>query len=170
MAATYAIHVFHGASPTPQIVATNARFHRADTSPTTDAGTVGIPLPSVGYAYSWRKSLKLCIVTTPTGTASNIRFYTDGSPWGTGITLLVSTNSTYIQASNYDNDNAVVGGTDATTYTSLNPLIVNAGTVLSNPNTGYGIQDYTVLQVRGSTAVVFGTTAPRTIGFRVDET
>ena len=102
---------------------------------------------------------------------SNLRFFSDGTSWGTGITAYAKKLSSYTQASSSDNS-ALFDGTavDVTTYTSGSPLTINASTVLSNPSTGYGTQDYLVMQVGGGTTAGAGTTSARTLTYRVDET
>lgn len=170
MAATYQVDVFHGSSPTGAAWSAGARFHRADTSPTTDGATTYIPIPTSGTNYSWRKHFKLNVTATPVGSVSNLRFFSDGTSWGTGVTAYVKTSSTYTQGSSSDNSTQISGSTDVTTYTSGSPLTINSGTVLSNPSTGYGTQDYLVMQVGGTSLVAAGTTSARTLTYRVDET
>ncbi len=147
------------------------RFHRADSSPTSDGSTTFIPIPTSGTNYSWRKSFKLNVTTTPVGTVSNLRFFSDASSWGTGVTPYAKLKAAYTQGSSSDNS-ALFDGTavDLTTYTSGSPLTITAGTVLSNPSTGYGTQDYLVIQVGVGSTAVAGTTAARTLTYRTDET
>jgi hypothetical protein len=171
MAATYQVDAATGAGPTMAAWPANGRFHRADSHPTTDGSTTFIPIPSSSTNYSWRKSFKLNVTATPTGTVANLRFFSDGSSWGTGITCYAKLKAAYTQGSSSDNS-ALFDGTavDVTTYTSGSPLTITAGTVLSNPSTGYGTQDYLVLQVGGTSSAAAGTTAARTLTYRVDET
>lgn len=169
MPATYQIDVFHGASPTASALPTNGRFHRADTTPTTDGATTFIPIPTGGTNYSWRKSLKLNVTGAPSGSVANLRFYTDGTSWGTGVTPYAINTGTYTQASTSDNSALIPSGVDATTYTSSSPMTVNAGTVLT-ATTGYGTQNYVVMQIGVAATASPGTTAARTITYRVDET
>lgn len=171
MAATYQVDVGHSTGPTMSAWTANGRFHRADTDPTTDGSTTFIPIPGSGVAYSWRKSFKLNVTATPVGSVSNLRFFSDGVAWGTGITCYAMKKAAYTQGSSSDNT-AVFDGSavDVTTYTSASPLTITAGTVLSNPSTGYGSQDYLVLQVGGTSSASAGTTSARTLTYRVDET
>ncbi len=170
MAAVYQVDVFHGSGPTASAWPAGGRFHRADTSPTTDGATTYIPIPTSGTNYSWRKHFKLNVTTTPVGAVSNLRFFSDGTSWGTGVTAYAKISATYTQGSSSDNSTVITSATDVTTYTSGSPLTVNSGTVLSNPTTGYGTQDYVVMQVAGGTTVAAGTTSARTLTYRVDET
>ena len=171
MAAVYEVHVFTGSGPTDATYTNGSRFHRADTVVTTDGSTTFIPIPTSGTNYSYRRTFKLKVTTTPVGSVSNLRFFSDGSSWGTGITPYAKQKASYTQATSADNT-ALFDGTavDATTYTSGSPLTINASTVLSNPSTGYGTQDYLVMQVAVGTTAAAGTTAARTLTFRVDET
>ena len=170
MAATYQIDAATGAGPTMAAFPAGGRFHRADTHPTVDGSTTFIPVPTSGTNYSWRKSFKLNVTGAPVGTVANMRFFSDGTSWGTGVTCYAKLKASYTQGSTSDNT-ALFDGTalDVTTYTSGTPLTINAGTVLS-ATTGYGTQDYLVLQVGGDSTASAGTTSARTISWRVDET
>lgn len=170
MAATYRVDVFHGSSPVAAAWVDGGRFHRADTSPTTDGATTYLPVPLTGIAYSWRKHFKVNFLTAPVGSISNLRFFSDGASWGAGITAFAKKDSAYTQGSSADNAAQLSGSVDVTTYTSSVPLTITAGTVLSNPAVGYGTQDYLVMQVGGGPAVAAGSTTPRTLSFRFDET
>lgn len=170
MAATYQVDVATGATPTMGAWPAGARFHRADTHPTTDGSTTFIPIPAAGTNYSWRKSFKLNVTVTPVGSVSNLRFFSDATSWGTGVTAYAMNTATYTQASSSDNSALIGSGVDVTTYTSASPMTINAGTVLSNPSTGYGTQNYLVMQVGVGTTAAAGTTAARTLTYRVDET
>jgi hypothetical protein len=170
MAAAYEVNVFHGASPTEEAWPAGGRFHRADTSPTTDGATTYIPIPTSGTNYSWRKHFKLKVTTTPVGAVSNLRFFSDGSSWGTGVTAYAKKDASYTQGSSSDNSAQLASSADVTTYTSASPLSVNSGEVIANPDTGYGTQDYVVMQVGGTSSAAAGTTSARTLTYRVDET
>lgn len=170
MAATYQVDAATSTGPTMAAWPAGGRFHRADSHPTTDGATTYIPIPTVGTNYSWRKSFKLNVTVAPTGTVSNLRFFSDAVAWGTGVTCYAKQKAAYTQGSSSDNS-ALFDGTavDVTTYTSGSPLTINASTVLT-ATTGYGTQDYLVLQVGGGTTVTPGTTTARTLTYRVDET
>lgn len=170
MAATYQIDVFHGAGPSAGAYPAGGRHHRADTDPTTDGATTFIPVPTSGTAYGWRKSLKLNVTVAPVGIVSNLRFFGDGTLWGIGVACYVKLKASYTQATSADNT-ALFDGTavELSNYTSSSPLTVNAGTVLT-ATTGYGTQDYVVLQVAGDASVAAGVTSARTVSYRIDET
>lgn len=170
MAATYEVRVAHGAGPSLSAWTAGGRFHRGDDDPTSDGSTTFIPIPTSGTNYSWRKSFKLAVTVAPSGTVSNLRFFSDGVSWGTGITPYAMPKTAYTQASASDNtalfDNSAV---DLTTYTSGSPLSINSGTVLTT-TTGYGTQDYLVIQVAVESTASPGTTSARTMTYRCDET
>jgi len=171
MAATYETHVFTGSGPTDTAHINGWRFHRADTNTSADGSTTHIPIPASGINYSFRRTFKLKVVTTPVGSVANLRFFSDGVSWGTDITCYAKTKAAYTQATSADNT-ALFDGTavNVTTYTSSSPLTINAGTVLSNPSVGYGTQDYLVMQAGVGSTAAAGTTPERTLSFRVDET
>lgn len=170
MSATYRVDVFHGAGPSAGAWPSGGRFHRADTDPTSDGSTTFITVPTSGTNYSWRKSFKLNVTGAPTGSVSNLRFFSDGVSWGTGITCYAKASASYTQASSSDNTTLFDGtAVSVTTYTSSSPLTINAGTVLT-ATTGYGTQDYLVMQVGVTSAASPGVTSARTLSYRVDET
>lgn len=170
MAATYQVDVYHGAGPSSGAWPAGGRFHRADTDPTTDGSTTFIPIPTSGTNYSWRKSFKLNVTVAPVGTVANLRFFSDGVSWGTGVTAYAMAKASYTQATSADNTALFdVSAVNLTTYTSASPLTINAGTVLT-ATTGVGTQDYLVIQVGGGTTATAGTTTARTLTYRVDET
>ena len=170
MAATYQVDCATSTGPTMAAYPSAGRFHRADSHPTTDGATTYIPIPTSGTNYSWRKSFKLNVTVAPAGTVSNLRFFSDTTSWGTGITAYAKQKATYTQGSSSDNS-ALFDGTavDVTTYSSASPLTINAGTVLT-ATTGYGTQDYLVMQVGIGATASPGTTSARTLTYRVDET
>ncbi len=170
MAATYQVDAATGSGPTMAAWPAGGRFHRADSHPTTDGATTYIPIPASGTNYSWRKSFKLKVTATPVGSVSNLRFFSDATSWGTGVTAYAVAAASYTQGSSSDNTALIGSGVDVTTYTSASPLTINSGTVLSNPSTGYGTQDYLVMQVGVGSTAAAGTTAARTLTYRVDET
>jgi len=186
MAATTQVHVFHGGAngtlPAGAAWVDGARFHRADTDPTTDAATTFIPIPASGEAFSWRKHFLLNITGGTYGSITNLRWFSDGVAMGTGVTMYTSrvTNPAgYTVASSADETTKVnptvvaettVAALDATTYTSASPHVVNSGTVASANAVGYGAQGLLVQQVGVTSTAVGGTTTARTYNYRWTET
>lgn len=170
MAATYQVVWYSGAGPTKNNWAAGGLIHRGDTLPTSAGSATPIAIPAAGSNYSWRKSIKLEVTATPVGSVTNLRWFSDATAVGTGITMLVAAITAYTQASASDETAAIPGGVDATTKTSASPIVVNSGTVISNPSTGVGTQDHVVMQAQVGTTASPGTTALRTYTYRVDET
>jgi hypothetical protein len=170
MAASYQVLTYHGSGPTSSAWTDNGRFHRGDSDPTTDGATTPTPIPTSGTNYSWKKFFKLNVTATPVGSVANLRFFSDGVSWGTGITAYAAPSSIYSQPGSGDNTTLITGGTDVTTYTSGSPLVINSGPVLVNPITGTGIQNYLMMQVGGTSSAAPGTILARTMTYRVDET
>jgi hypothetical protein len=154
MAATAEIRVYNGASsgtPSSDIQSTTIRFKRADNQ-TQDLNDP-IPLPASGENLSWSKYSKIRWTTTPSGSITNLRFFVAAPP--SGIKHYAWTNSTYAQGASGD-EAGISGKTDTQpnkdandedNHSSGSPLTVNAGTVLSNPSTGEGTQDFVIQQL-----------------------
>jgi len=170
MAATYRVDVFHTAGPTSGAWPAGGLLHRADTDPTTAGAATPVPVPAAGSNYSWRKSFKLNVTVTPSGAVTNLRWFSDGVSVGTGLVVLAKNTASYTLASSADETVALGSSVDATTLTSASPMTVNAGTVLSNPSTGFGTQNYVEMQLQVGTTAGPGVTALRTYSYRVDET
>ena len=148
MAASAQTRYYTGASPgsaSADITGTTIRYKLADNA-AQDANNP-VPLPASGLNFSWRKSTKVNWTTTPANNITNLRWFLGTNPVS-GIRFFARLQATgiYIQANSND-QNGITGFTDtggnqtandATNYTSSAPLTVNAGTVLSNPNTGEG--------------------------------
>lgn len=154
MAATAEIRIYNGSgggTAGSDIIGTTIRFKRADNQ-TQDLNNP-IPLPTSGENLSWVKWSKIRWTTTPSGSITNLRFFVASPP--SGIKHYAWTNATYTQGSSSD-ESGVTGKTDTqpnkdandeTTHTSGSPLVVNSGTVLSNPSTGEGTQDFVAQQL-----------------------
>jgi len=186
MAATTEVHVFHGGAngtlPAGAAWVDGARFHRADTDPTTDAATTFIPIPASGEAFSWRKQFMLRVTGGTYGSITNLRWFSDGVAMATGVTMYTSVTSNpagYTVGAVADETakaNAAVAGSvitaavDAATYTSAAPLTLTAGTVASASAITYGSQPLIAQQVGVTSTAVGGTTTARTYNFRWTET
>jgi len=125
--------------------------------------------PGAGFTYSFIKYLRLAITVVPTGTITNLQFYTSGGT-GTGTEVGIRTvNAAY--------STPIVGDvtsygltTDATTYTT--GARKNMNVFVPGPFTLVGpIGDYASLIMRiGTTATAPGTTTPLALSFSYDET
>lgn len=148
MAASAQTRYYTGASPgaaSADITGTTIRYKLADNA-TQDANNP-VPLPASGLSFSWRKSTKVNWTTSPANNITNLRWFLGSNP-PSGIRFFARLQATGIYIQSNSNDvNGITGFTDtggnqtandATQYTSSAPLTVQAGTVLSNPNTGEG--------------------------------
>lgn len=172
MPATVIIAVYHGASPgTPSadVSGTTIRFKRADED--LQDSNNPIPIPNSGANYSWRKSIKLRILTDPDTEIRNLRFYSEGQSLGTGRSLRAKQASTYTQASSSDEGTELSGSVDVDTYTTSSPLVLEAGQVLANGAApGEGSQDFVELQAKiDSTAIAGGSANAKGLVYRYDE-
>ncbi len=157
----------------------NIRFKQEDDA-TIDA-VDPMPIPAAGSEYSRWKQVYLYCATAPDTQVDNVKLYTDGGGFGTGITVNVGDG---VQVKNsgadtgYDvsdaneimtNHTDVAAVTDLFSYTSGAPrtcTISEAGTII---NAIGETTDYVVLQmVVGSTASP-GNLADETITFQYDE-
>lgn len=170
MAATTAVYQYTGSGPTGTSI-TNLRYKTADDSSGTDT-TYPLVKPSSGTNYSYVAWTALYVSVAPTGSITNIKWYTDGGGFGTGLTLKGIMTNTYAQATGTQgtsgdlSSTVYTSGTDMFTYTSGSPL-----TVTSNATTGTGRYSYYVAsQLALATSVTAGTLTAETFTFRFDET
>lgn len=183
MAATVQTLYYTGATGSPAASADmtggSVRHKRADNN-TVDA-TNPIPLPASGENFGWRKHSKINVTVTPAGSISNLRWFATVPP--AGINLYAWASATYTQGSLATDEAGITGFTDAGNKannlvtagqrSSTTPLVLNAGgTILSNPTTGLGTQDYVVTQmgVASTYAGGPGAVTPVTITYRYSET
>jgi len=152
----------------------NARFCTADTyNPGTN---YKIPIPASGINYSFWKSHCLAISGVYTE-ISNVRWYTDGTGFGTGVEVYVCpsglTEDQYSQATGIEgktgdemvaNHPHVLAASGAFNYTSTNPLLVDAG-----PISGTAITNHIVLQMAVNSNASPGQLSAETFTFVYDE-
>jgi hypothetical protein len=169
MAASAEVRVFHGSSPTGTAV-TEVRYKRADNS-TVDLLTQ-LQIPSAGVVRSWPKHFKVVFTTSPSVQISNLRWYLAARPsaWD-GVSIWAGVTASYAQAVVTDENAIRPGLIDGDVYTSASPLMIAAGIVLSNPNTGDGgtAQSYLQAQATMNALVTPGVKAPRPSYYRYDE-
>lgn len=158
----------------------NVRYKRADNS-TIDNINPNI-IPSAGTTNSRWKSLFLKCVTAPDTQVNNVKIYTDGTGFGTGITVNVG-NETPIKNSSssagYDpadtNDDPLVnhvditGVTDFFTFTSGSPKTVSISETGSIINAINETTDYVVTQMDVINTATPGDLANETITWEWDE-
>lgn len=167
MAATVQIISYHGAGAATEntITSSTIRYKQADDD--TQDTSNPVPVPTSGTNYSYAKWTKIKVTSAPTGDITNLRWFSDGVSWGTGVDLYVGKTATYTQSTAATLNS--VASVVATTYVAATPLTINAGTVLS-ATTGTGTQDYVCTQVRVTTTASAGVTAARAYTYRYDET
>jgi hypothetical protein len=157
MAASCQTRYYHGSSPgvaSSDVTGLTVRHQLADRD--NQDALFPIPLPISGMNLAWRKSSKVNYTTSPASAITNLRwFISGGPPSGIQFFARVQAAGVYVQATSSD-QNGIAGFTDTTgnqnannaaNYTSSAPLTVNAGTVLSNPNTGEGSQVFVETQL-----------------------
>lgn len=170
MAATTAVYQYTGSGPTGASI-TNLRYKTADDSSGTDT-TYPLVKPSSGTNYSYVAWVALYVSVAPTTNITNIKWFSDGGGFGTGLTLKGIMTNTYAQATGTAgttgdlSSTVYTSGTDMFTYTTGSPL-----TVTSHATTGTGRYSYYVAsQLAMSTSVSAGTLTAETFTFRFDET
>ena len=163
----------------------NLRFKTYDSS-TIDT-LYPIPIVSGQTKYSYWKQIYLKCVNAPATQIDNIKFYSDGSGFGTGITLSVglqmptknSGSSAGYQVADGtagDSGTAMVGGHSSISskasvfsYTSVSPLacsISEAGNVINAVNE---TTSYLVLQMEVIDTATAGGLTAETLTFQYDE-
>jgi hypothetical protein len=159
----------------------NMRFKQADDATINTSNP--IPIPAAGSSFSRWKQIYLKCDTAPGTQIDNIKFYSDGGGFGTGITLNVGnqfptknsgTNSGYQVA---DVSATMIGGhtgistqTDVFTLTSGAPLsgptISESGNIINAQNE---TTNYLVLQMVVVNTASPGDLANETLTFQYDE-
>jgi hypothetical protein len=178
MGASIQTRYYHGASPSPgpDVTGSTVRYKLNDD----DAADSNypIPVPVSGENLSFTKFMKINFTTSPSGSISNLRWFVTSPP--AGLNDYSWAQPVYTQPSASD-EAGIAGFTDNPTNkttnnypnrTSSSPLVVTAGTVLSNPSTGEGSQNYVQHQlgVLSTYAGGAGPITPFTGTFRYNET
>lgn len=141
MAATVLIRHYTGSSGAPvltDVTSLNTRMNTSDTHASAGTSTP-VPIPSSGTNYSYWVALRADATVTPTGTVSNLRWYSDGtnsSP--AGVTWLAQNATSYVQAT----------GTSGTTGLALNTT--NYSTLSAAPVDLFGFTSVSPKSVSGS--------------------
>jgi len=128
MVATVAVYVETGPNATPVGDDTttfgppNIRFKTADDS-TIDANNP-IPIPASGTKRSFWKHIYLQVTAGPFVQIDNVKFFTDGTGFGTGITVFIGDETPVRNSAStagYDQATGTVGddGDELTTHTQI---------------------------------------------------
>lgn len=174
MAASVEVRIHHGAAPGlgSDVTGQTLRLKRADDD--TQDALFPVPIPSVGLNYSWRKVLRLIVVTAPDNQVSNLRFFSDGGSPGAGRRVLFARSVVYTQPTVADETTAI-GTTDVTTKTSGSPESIqpgelcNSGDVYPLAAGGASSQDYVELQLEVGPTALVGTGGALTMRYRYNE-
>lgn len=183
MAATVIINRWTGSSGSPTktaIQSANTVANASDAHQATASGSTNpIKIPTAGTKYSFWVSTRLSASVTPAGTIDNLRWQTDGTNnFGTGVTCVGNTASSYVQATGTTGDtgtqlttgnHTALAGTPVNvfTYTSASPKSVTGS--ISNPSTG-DFGDFFVYQIEVATTASPGVTGQETFTWLYDET
>lgn len=175
MAATVDVREINGAAAGTPSVVTAAKFCTADVF---NPGTANpIPIPAAGSKYSYWKSHELYLTGTYTE-ISNIKIYTDGGGFGTGIAVNIGDETlvagSYEQATGTPGDTGdevvanhtgITGVTDLFGYDLASPKDVDAGPYSAPPER----TKHVVLQMDVINTASPGEKTPETITFQYDE-
>lgn len=194
MVAAFSVYFDHGGSDTAPGTSTDVdalgpptlRFKTNDNA-TIDA-VDPIPIPAAGTNYSYWKHIYLKCDTAPDTQVDNIKFYTDGAGFGTGITLNVGLQfptKNNASSAGYEVATGTPGTTgdefvaahasisssaDAFTYTSGSPLsgptISEDGNIINSINE---TTNYLVLQMAVINTATPGNKTNETLTFQYDE-
>lgn len=146
MVATVAVFVETGPNATPVETDTtsiagsppNIRFKTAD-DPNIDANNP-IPIPASGTKRSFWKSIFLKAILGPFTQIDNVKFFTDGSGFGTGITVFVGDQTptkNSASTAGYDEATGMVGddGDELTTHSQISTKMDAFGFNTTTPKT-----------------------------------
>ena len=162
----------------------NVRFKTADDA-TIDLINP-IPIPAAGTNYSYWKQVYLKCATAPDTQVDNIKFYTDGTGFGTGIVTNIG-DELPVKNSGADTGYDVATGTSGTTgdimtdhtditavtdvfsYTSGSPKTITISEASSVIDAINETTNYIVLQMAVGTTASPGDLANETFTFQYDE-
>jgi len=167
MAATVSVTRFFGAGPSEDAAISQLIHKWADDN--TDDNNDPV-VRGAGNVYSWAKSSKMKVDATPDNDITNLRFFSAAANFGgshTGVVMKAVAEASYTQGSSADQ---TALRSSMANRLEGSPLVVNAGTVISNPSTGFGTQDHTVQQLEVDNAVPAGESPTQTQTFRYAET
>ena len=163
----------------------NIRFKTADDA-NIDTNNP-IPVPTSGTKYSYWKHIYLKCTGAPSSQCDNFKFYTDGSGFGTGITLKVGdemptknsgSSSGYEVATGTEGDtgdemvanhSGITSSTDAFTYTSASPKSVSVSESGNIIDAVGETTNYLVFQLEVDSTASPGNLADETLTFQYDE-
>lgn len=166
MPATIQIHEMSALATGVNKTSGTVRFKAADNS-TVDTNDP-IQIPPSGTNYSYTKKIRAYMEAPPATNVSNLRWYTDGGGFGTGIAVNYK-NLGNTWGANYNT--AMSGGTDLFGKTSGSPLdgdVTNTGPFLPAADNSY-IGDLIELQMSVGSTAANGTLSAETLTLAFDE-
>lgn len=146
-----------------------------------------IPIPAAGTKYSYWKQIYLKCAVAPSTKVDNVKFYTDGVGFGTGITVKVGDQlpvKTSISDAGYEVATGTPGDTgdemvaahaglttssDVFTKTSGSPLSVTIGEASNQIDAIGETTNYVVLQMEVGTTASPGDLTDETFTWQYDE-
>lgn len=161
------------------------RFKTADDA-TIDTNNP-IPIPTSGTKYSYWKQIYMKCATAPSTKVDNVRFYTDGGGFGTGITVKVGDETPtknsgsvagYEVATGTPGDTGdemvaahagLTGSTDAFTFTSGSPKTLSISETDSLINAIGEMTDYLIFQMEVISTATPGDKDNETMTIKYDE-
>ncbi len=181
MPATAQIRSYHSSgsgTPSGDVTGTTLRFRRSDAD--TQDTSNPVPRPGSGENLSWAKYLKMNWTTTPTGSITNLRVFPSTRP-PTGINLYMKSIAAYTQPatgntsgiSSFTTSDLLKATYQSSAVSASSPVVINGGTVLSNPSTGEGTQNFLLLQagvLSSYAGTVPGVATAFTLTYRYQET
>lgn len=193
MAASIVINRWTGATTSITKTNVNGTTNRMAWSDSPADGTSNpIPIPASGSNVSWWITTRLAVTSTgPANGINNLKWYSDGSSFGTGLTCVGNnvpgtnnSNANYVQAVN--SSGTTVAGSNGqtlntTNYANLSAAPVDVTTLTSSApkalsgSLGAGITnqdfgDYFVYQLQVASTATVGTMTARTFTISYDET
>lgn len=176
MAATVLIRRLNSTGPTAtDITSTTNRMSASDA---VAPGTADpIPVPASGTNYSFWVTTRLDATVAPANGINNLKWYSDGTTFGTGLVCSGQTATSYVQATGTQgttgtqlttgNHAGLTGApVDVTTLTSGSPKTVSGSIAATTGQFG----DRFVYQLAVGTTAGVGTTTARTFTWQFDET
>lgn len=181
MAATVLIRRLLGTTPgqagSVDITSVNTRLKQADNG-TADTNN---PVPAVTTSYSFWASTQLNVTVAPANAINNLKWYSDGTSFGTGLTCsgisanqasfyTAAVSAIVLSVGNYPGLSGAPA--DVTTFTSGAPHTL-AGAPSIGATTGYigtTTNGAFVFQLAATASASPGTIAQRTFTWQFDET
>jgi len=176
MTAKVNFQVYTGTAPGSAVTRTGIRLKSADNNNTS---TISYPvrIPDAGTNYSYVVSSKINVSVAPDTSITNMQLYTNGTGFGTGITLNIGDQYpvTYVQATGTPGvtgnrmttvyNGVITSVTDLFSYTSGSPLTL---TMIKNSGTG-NYTNFICIQAYIRTTATKGAKSSKNITLRYDE-